>query len=489
MNTHTDPTPTHGGDATTTLITTPVRSLLKRAPVTLPPQTPIIEAARLMREHRISSVLIVQDGALFGLITDRDLRNRVVATGLDTSRPILEIATLAPLTIDIERPAFDALLLMARHNIHHVPVLDGQRVAGMITGSDLTEQQSNSAIYLAGAIYRQNSLEALVQTSSRIRQLQQSLAAAEASAYSTGHIVSAITDALSARLLQLGELQFGPAPVEYAWVAAGSQGRNEQTAKSDQDNCMVLADDYDEAQHGEYFKQLSRFVCDGLDACGYVHCPGEMMAMTDQWRQPLQKWRGYFHHWIAFPEPEALMLTGVFFDQRFVYGKAALIDELRAEVVQRTRGNKSFLVPLAGNALQRQPPLNWLGNISLIKGGAHEGYVDLKMQGIVPITDMARFYALAAGSDAVNTRDRLQIAADSGAITAERVRDLIDAHEFLGTLRLQHQAQRMSEGHAADNYLRPDELSNLERGHLKNAFAVVKSVQGSLARLYPVNQL
>ena len=489
MNTQTDPTPTHGGDATTTLITTPARSLLKRAPVTLPPQTPIIEAARLMREHRISSVLIVQDGALFGLITDRDLRNRVVATGLDTSRPILEIATLAPLTIDIERPAFDALLLMARHNIHHVPVLDGQRVAGMITGSDLTEQQSNSAIYLAGAIYRQNSLEALVQTSSRIRQLQQSLAAAEASAYSTGHIVSAITDALSARLLQLGELQFGPAPVEYAWVAAGSQGRNEQTAKSDQDNCMVLADDYDEAQHGEYFKQLSRFVCDGLDACGYVHCPGEMMAMTDQWRQPLQKWRGYFHHWIAFPEPEALMLTGVFFDQRFVYGKAALIDELRAEVVQRTRGNKSFLVPLAGNALQRQPPLNWLGNISLIKGGAHEGYVDLKMQGIVPITDMARFYALAAGSDAVNTRDRLQIAADSGAITAERVRDLIDAHEFLGTLRLQHQAQRMSEGHAADNYLRPDELSNLERGHLKNAFAVVKSVQGSLARLYPVNQL
>ena len=489
MNTQTDPTPTHGSDASTTLMTTPVRSLLKRAPVTLPPQTPVIEAARLMREHRISSVLIVQDGALFGLITDRDLRNRVVAAGLDTSRPILEIATLAPLTVDIERPAFDALLLMARHNIHHVPVLDGQTVAGMITGSDLSERQSNSAVYLAGAIYNQDSLQGLVQTSARIKLLQQSLAAAEASAYSTGHIVSAITDALSARLLQLGELQFGPAPVDYAWVAAGSQGRNEQTAKSDQDNCMVLADDYDQAQHGEYFKQLSRFVCDGLDACGYVHCPGEMMAMTDQWRQPLEKWRGYFHHWIAFPEPEALMLTGVFFDQRFVYGKAALIDELRAEVVQRTRGNKSFLVPLAGNALQRQPPLNWLGNISLIKGGAHEGCVDLKMQGIVPITDMARFYALAAGSDAVNTRDRLQIAADSGAITAERVRDLIDAHEFLGTLRLQHQAQRMSEGHAADNYLRPDELSNLERGHLKNAFAVVKSVQGSLARLYPVNQL
>jgi len=489
MNENTDPTPSRSSDDCVSLITTPVRSLLKRAPVTLPPQTPIIEAARLMREHRISSVLIVQDGALFGLITDSDLRNRVVAAGLDTSRPIFEIATLAPLTISVQQHAFDALLLMARHNIHHVPVLDGQTVAGMISSSDLSERQSNSAVYLAGAIYNQNSLEALVQTSARIKQLQQSLAAAEASAYSTGHIVSAITDALTARLLQLGELQLGPAPLDYAWVAAGSQGRNEQTAKSDQDNCMVLDDGYEPERHGEYFKQLSRFVCDGLDACGYVHCPGEMMAMTDPWRQPLQQWRQYFYRWIEFPEPQALMLTGVFFDQRFVYGKAELCDTLRAEVVQRTRGNKSFLVNLAGNALQRQPPLNWLGHISLIKGGAHEGCVDLKMQGIIPITDMARFYALAAGSAAVNTRDRLEIAADSGAVTAQQVRDLIDALEFLSTLRLQHQAQRMSAGHAADNYLRPDALSNLERGHLKNAFAVVKSVQGSLARLYPVNQL
>ncbi|MCM2478099.1 DUF294 nucleotidyltransferase-like domain-containing protein [Serpentinimonas maccroryi] len=489
MNAHTDPAPSRSSDDYVSLITTPVRSLLKRAPVTLPPQTPIIEAARLMREHRISSVLIVQDGALFGLITDRDLRNRVVAAGLDTARPIFEIATLAPLTISVQQHAFDALLLMARHNIHHVPVLDGAAVVGMICSSDLSERQSNSAVYLAGAIYNQDTVQALVQTSARIKQLQQSLAAAEASAYSTGHIVSAITDALTARLLQLGELQFGPPPVDYAWVAAGSQGRNEQTAKSDQDNCMVLDDGYEPERHGEYFRQLSRFVCDGLDACGYVHCPGEMMAMTEQWRQPLQQWRQYFYRWIEFPEPEALMLTGVFFDQRFVYGKADLCATLRTEVVQRTQGNKSFLVNLAGNALQRQPPLNWLGNITLIKGGVHEGCVDLKMQGIVPITDMARFYALAAGSAAVNTRDRLEIAADSGAVTAQQVRDLIDALEFLGTLRLQHQAQRMSEGHAADNYLRPDALSNLERGHLKNAFAVVKSVQGSLARLYPINQL
>jgi len=470
------------------LITTPVRTLIKRTAISLPPQTPIMEAAQTMRDQRVSSVLIVQDGVLFGLITDRDLRNRVVAAGLDTQRPIMEIATLAPMTIDIQRHAFDALLMMARHNIHHVPVMNGQEVAGMITSTDLTEQQSNSAVYLAGAIYKQTSVEGLIETSGRIKQLQQNLAAAEASAFSTGHIVSAITDALTSRLLQLGELKLGPPPVDYAWVAAGSQGRNEQTAKSDQDNCMILDDAYDPAAHGAYFKALSQFVCDGLDACGYVYCPGEMMAMTDDWRQPLNKWRQYFHRWIDQPDPKALMLTCVFFDQRFVYGRQQLLDTLRNEVLERTRSQRLFLAFMVGNAITHQPPLNWLGNLSLIKGGDHDGTIDLKHTGIVPITDLARVYALAGGSAAVNTRERLENAAASGEISEQRVRDLLDALEYLSTLRLQHQARRMSDGHAADNYLRPDELSNFERGHLKEAFSVVKSLQGALAHRYPMSR-
>jgi CBS domain-containing protein len=370
-------TPGPNADTYANLISTPVRSLIQRPPVTLPPETPIIEVARVMQAQRISSVLLVKEGSLFGLVTDRDLRNRVVAAGLDTSRPVVDIATLAPLTIGIESPAFDALLLMARHNVHHVPVLDGQLVVGMITSTNITEQQSNSAVYLAGAIYRQESLEGLVQVSGRIKNLQQGLAAARASAHSTGYIISAISDALTARLLQLAEAELGPPPVDYAWVAAGSQGRNEQTAKSDQDNCMVLDDAYDEVAHGAYFRELSRRVCDGLDACGYVHCPGLMMAMTDQWRQPQKQWRMYFRRWIDMPEPEALMLTGVFLDQRFVYGRADLINDLRAEVVARTKGNKNFLVYLASNALERKPPLNWMGRIAPIKGGEHDGKIDL----------------------------------------------------------------------------------------------------------------
>ncbi|MEY4979685.1 MAG: Arabinose 5-phosphate isomerase KdsD [Pseudomonadota bacterium] len=471
-------------DPALNLMTTPVRSLIKRAPITLPPQASIREAAQLMSTLRVSSVLIVEQEHLFGVVTDRDLRNRVIAAGLDTARPIMDIATLAPMSIDVQNPAFDALLMMARHNIHHVPVLDGQRIVGMITATDLTEQHSTSAVYLAGDIYKQSTLEGLQRASAKIQHLQKSLAAADATAYSTGHIITAITDAITTRLLQLGEAQLGPAPVDYVWVAAGSQARSEQTAKSDQDNCMVLDDRYDEAQHGAYFKALAQFVCDGLHACGYVYCPGEMMAMTDSWRQPRQRWSELFAHWTSQPDPTSLMLTCVFFDMRAIHGNTALLDDLRGEVLRRTRGNSLFLAHMVGNALKHTPPLGLFKGIATIRSGEHKGTVDLKHTGVVPIVDLARVYALACGDAAVNTHDRLLSAAQGGAISEQSAHDLRDALEFLAFTRIQHQTRQIASGQAPNNYLNPNDLSNFERTQLKDAFHVVQSLQTVLGQRY-----
>jgi CBS domain-containing protein len=475
-----------GADPHLNLMATPVRALLKREPVTLPPTTPIREAAQLMRDQRVSSVLIVEQGHLFGLVTDRDLRNRALAAGLDTAQPILEIATVAPLSIDISRPAFDALLLMARHNIHHVPVLEGQRVAGMITATDVTEQHSTSAVYLAGDIHKQSSVEGLVAAAAKVRTLQRGLAAAQASAYTTGHIVTAITDALTVRLLQLGEARLGPPPVDYAWVAAGSQARSEQTARSDQDNCMVLDDRYDAGAHGAYFEALANFVNGGLNACGYVYCPGEMMARTGEWRQPQRRWREYFHRWTDEPEPKALMLTCVFFDLRCVYGRRELLDDLRRDVLQHTRGNRIFLAHMVGNALTHRPPIGLFRGISVIRSGEHRGTVDLKHSGIVPIVDLARVYALAGGHEAVNTHDRLLVAGDGREVSEGSARDLRDALEFLGGLRLQHQSRQIDAGVDADNFLRLDELSSFERDQLKDAFGVVQTLQNVLGQRYRI---
>ena len=471
-------------DSSTQMLSMPVRSLLRHEPVTASPATSIREVAQTMSRHRISSMLLVEDGRLYGLVTDRDLRNRVVAQGLDWGRPVAEIATRETITVHANSPAFEALLLMARHAIHHVPVMDGDRILGMVTTTDVSEQHSSSAVHMAGEIARQTQLEGLQAISQRVGRLQQSLAAADATAYSTGHIVTAMTDAITVRLIELALAELGPAPVDYVWVAAGSQARNEQTAKSDQDNCLILDDRYDEATHGAYFKAFARRVCDGLAACGYIHCPGEMMAMTDTWRQPRRVWADYFRKWIDQPKPKALMLTCVFFDLRAIAGNTDLLEALRQDVLRQTKGNSLFLAHMAGNALKHRPPVGLFGQISPLKGGDHPNTIDLKHTGIVPIVDLARIYALAAGVSTANTHDRLEVSAQAHEISAASARDLREALEYIGKLRIDHQARQTARKMAPDNFLPLDDLSNFERGHLKAAFAVVQTLQDVLQKRY-----
>ncbi len=466
------------------LLSTPIRSLVKREPVTLSPSTTIQAAAELMRDLGISSVFLFENNQLIGLLTDRDLRSRVVAAGIDINRPVRDIATLSPMTVTANSPAFEVLLLMAQHNIHHMPVMDGDRILGMVTTTDLTKQHSSSAVYLVGDIYQQTSIEGLKQISHRIRSLQQQLAAADATAYSTGHIITSVTDTITIQLIKLAESTLGVAPIPYVWVAAGSQARFEQTAKSDQDNCLVLDDAFDELKHGAYFKAFSKFVCDGLAQCGYIHCPGEMMAMTDQWRQPHRIWVEYFSKWIEEPKPMALMLTCVFFDLRAIHGDIELLDSLRQNIVRLTKSNSLFLAHMVSNALKHRPPLGMFGQITLIKGSENPGSIDMKHAGIVPIVDLARVYALAAGIAVANTHDRLELSAKTSEVSNQASRDLRDALEFLCKLRIDHQARQITQGIAPDNFLVLEELSNFERSHLKNAFNIVQTLQGVLQQRY-----
>ncbi|MDO5086697.1 MAG: putative nucleotidyltransferase substrate binding domain-containing protein [Comamonadaceae bacterium] len=470
---------------TLNLLGTPLAALVRRAPLTVPPHTPIQAAAQAMREAGASSVMLVEAGRLTGLVTDRDLRNRVLAAGLPSTRPVAEIATPEPFTLPARASALDALMLMARHNIHHVPVLDDAgQVAGMVSASDVSEQQGSSAVLLTQHIFRAGSAPELATLSARVRPMQQALVQAGGSAYAIGHIVTAITDALTVRLLQLAERQLGAAPVPYVWVAAGSQARMEQTAKSDQDNCLMLDNAYSEEAHGEYFSALARFVNDGLNACGYVYCPGDMMASNAQWRQPMRRWRAYFGQWVDVPQPKALMLSSVFFDLRAVHGQAELLDDLRDDVLERTRGNSLFLGHMVANALKNRPPLGLFGRIALIKSGSNARTLDLKVSGITPIVDLARICALAAGLPAVNTADRLAQASEAGSLSPGMAHDLRDALEFLSRLRIAHQARQSSADQTPDNFLRLEELSDFDRGHMKQAFTLVQQMQSVLKQRY-----
>ena len=475
---------THGNSGATTLMTTPLREVARRAPVTVPPEATIRHAAEVMTAESVSALLVVEDGRPLGIVTDRDLRRRVLATGLDSDTPVDTVMTHSPTTIANSSYAYQALLVMARDDIHHLPVMDGEQVCGMITNTDLLKYQSASPFYILGDVYHCETPAALVRAGQRLAPLLVSLVQANASARSIGHVVSEVGGAINTRLLTLAERELGPPPVPYAWLVGGSLGRHEQSARSDQDNCLLLSDDYDEQLHGEYFSAFARFVCDALDACGYEYCPGEVMAVTPRWRQPLATWMSYFDAWIETPEPKALMHASIFFDLRCLGGDSSLFRSLQTYVVEKARRNRMFHAHMAANALHYQPPLGFFRNFVLARNGERDRTLDLKHRGVVPITGIARVYALAGGVQQVNTDERLVAVAGLGLLSNAGHADLRDAFEFISVVRLRHQVRQLQEGQTPDNYLSPSELSPFERNHLKDAFSVVRTIQSVFEQRY-----
>jgi CBS domain-containing protein len=467
-----------------TPLATPLRSLLSRDPVTATPDVSIRDAAQTMRDARVSCLLLCDDDALAGLITDRDLRTRVVAAGADTEAPVRTIMTEDPVTIGAGQHAFEALLTMSRRNVHHLPVRDGDALAGVVTTTDLMRLQADNPVYLVGEVWKQDDVDGLVAVSRRIPEVVRDLVRSGARADDVARVVTAVSDALTERLLELGEATLGPPPVPYAWMALGSQARFEQTAHSDQDNALLLDDAFDPDAHDDYFLALAEFVCDGLNACGYDYCPGGVMATTDDWRQSLASWTRTFRAWIDEPTPKALMHATIFFDLRHVHGAASLTRTLQSFVLEQTAQNSIFLACLTTNALDARPPLGFFRQFVLNEHGGHEDTLDLKHNGVVPIVDLARIYALAHGVSAVNTEERLQRLADAGHMNADDASDLHDAHAFMSRVRLEHQAAQIGRGETPNNYVAPDALSDFDRRHLKDAFKIVSRMQSALAQRY-----
>jgi CBS domain-containing protein len=292
-------------------------------------------------------------------------------------------------------------------------------------------------------------------------------------------MITDIADVVTRRLLRLAEEKYGAPPARYVWLACGSQGRQEQTGVSDQDNCLILENDLSEDALA-YFEPFAQFVSDGLNACGYVYCPGNMMATNPRWRQPLSVWREYFQWWIKSPSKEAQMLASVMFDLRPIGGDATLFEGLQAETLKAASDNSIFTAHMASNALTHATPLGLLKGLATIRSGERRDTIDMKLNGVVPVVDLGRMYALQGKLTEVNTRARLDAAITAGIVSKTGGRDLLDAHDLVAQTRLEHQAALVKEGRAPDNFLPPATLSAFERSHLRDAFVVIKTMQSAL---------
>ena len=460
------------------MATLKVADLLSGNPVSCPPETPIVDAARMMRDARISSIGITEDRRLIGLVTIRDMSNRVVAEGRDMRLPVSTIMTPDPVTLAPSALGHDVLNIMTERRVGHLPVVRDGQFIGMVSQTDLTRAQSISAPGLIREVTLATNATQMAKVTARIPALLRQLVQTNQRHEVITRMITDITDAVTRRLLDLAQAELGEPPAPYLWAACGSQGRQEQTGVSDQDNCLILAPGAD-PDH-PWFRDLAQMVCDGLNACGYVYCPGDMMASNPRWRQPLDVWRGYFNDWIAHPSPEAQMLASVMFDLRAIGGDASLLDTLHNDTLDQASQNSIFVAHMVANSLKHRPPLGLISGFSTIRSGQHRHHIDMKHNGVVPVTDLARVYALQGRIKAVNTRARLEDAEARGVISASGGRDLLAAYDMIQTTRLENQAHLIKAGRQPDNYLSPADLPDLDRSHLRDAFVVVRWMQSAV---------
>lgn len=463
------------------LATSRVQTFMAKTPVICSLQTDVQQTARLMHDHHISSLCIMDGDSLAGIVTTRDLTGKVLAPGLPCTTAVEDVMTRDPLVLSPSAIGSDVLHAMMEHRIGHIPILEAGKLVGIVTQTDLTRFQAVSSAELVSAIARADTAEDMARVTAEIPRLLVQLVAGGNRHEVVTRLITDIADTATRRLLKLAEAKFGPPPVPYLWLACGSQGRQEQTGVSDQDNCLIL-DDAVTKEQMPYFSNLAKFVSDGLDTCGYFYCPGDMMATNTRWCQPARVWRQYFQGWIARPDPEAQMLASVMFDLRAIGGDKSLFDGLQKDTLQVASRNSIFVAHMITNSLKHTPPLGLLRGFATIRSGEHRNTIDLKLNGVVPVVDLGRIYALKGELTEVNTRSRLQAAEAAGVLSASGGRDLLDAYDLIAESRLNHQLVRINAGDAPDNFMPPTILSDFERSHLRDAFVVIKTMQSSVGQ-------
>ncbi len=464
---------------------------LSKALFSISASSSIQEAAAIMARRSIGSLLIYADedpGSMVGIITDTDLRGKVIAEGLDYREPVTSIMSSPLKTVPASALCFDILLKMMSTGIHHLGVELGGSVIGVVTSHDILVQQGNSPYYLFKEIVAQSEFQEIHSLGRKISGIVRNIINEGAKAGNITQMIALLNDQILNRILTLLQDQMGPPPLKYSWLQLGSEGRREQTFKTDQDNAIVYADPADEGEARraeEYFKLLANRAVNHLVECGYPLCSSETMANNPQWCKPLSSWKAIFRKWISIADSEALLTAGIFFDFRHGFGSEQLAVDLRDFVTSEIKNHSPLPYYLARQCVANRAPLSFFNNFIVEKDGEHKDQLDIKLRGLSPFVDFARVMALRFGIRETNTLERLRLLHINEKISKDLYESTVDAYELQMQLRVIHQLSQIEDGREPDNYIHPEELTDLEKQMLKDAFSVIERLQNVLDNLFP----
>ncbi|USD67334.1 putative nucleotidyltransferase substrate binding domain-containing protein [Vibrio sp. SCSIO 43136] len=437
----------------------------------------IQQVAHEMRIVKRSPCAVVYDNdKIVGLVTDRDMTKRVIAHGVPVTQPISEVMTQQPLTIKPDDLVLHAASVMMQFNIRNLPVVDDNKVVGLLTTTHLVQNHRMQAIFLIEKIKYAGSVKTLSSFTPERQAIFEALVEGKVSPETTGKVMTMIMDAYTRRLIQIAIDKLGPPPCEFSWIVAGSHARNEVHMLSDQDSAIVLADDATDNDR-IYFNHLAMMVTNGLARCDFPLCPGKYMAATPKWCQPLSVWKNYYKKWVANPEYERLLNISVFLEIRSIYGNREYEEILRDELHANIRNNREFLGILVRDAVNTNPPLGIFNKLVVEKSGENKQTLNIKKYAITLIIDLARIYGLAVECDRSSTDERFTAAYKKGVLSEDSYKNILRAYQFILSFRFSHQLEALKKGEEPNNNINPDRFGSFERKHLKDAFRMIADMQ------------
>ena len=455
-----------------------VGALVRRPPVTCTPDTPVGDAAALMARERVSSLLVLAPDGVGGILTDRDLRARVVARGLGAAIPVREVMTREVDTVPADAMAGEVLLRMLERGFHHFPVADADgHVFGVVTDTDLMGIGRDTPFALKSAIERATDRDGVAAALRELPRVVAALVDASADPVDVGHVVGFSIDAATRRLLELAEAELGAPQASWAWLALGSAARQEQAVRTDQDHALAFEG---EASASPHLARLADVVVAGLEDGGIPRCRADVMATNAALRLPVDAWARRLDGWMRDDGAAGSEQLSIILDYRRVAGGLD-IERVFDEALRRARTRPRFLRHLAARALEERPPVGFVRDLVVEPRGEHAGTVDLKHGGIVIVGNLARAHAVRSGVVATRTIDRLREAEAAGAIDAETREGLEEAFRFLWEVRLRHHVERWRAGLDPDDFVDPHALGAVARQGLKEAFRIVARAQRELA--------
>jgi CBS domain-containing protein len=469
----------------------PARALIRREPVTCAADRPLREVARLMSDENVNSMIVRAENGELGIVTDGDLRSRVVAEGMPVDTPVGEVVSGPLTTVGADAAGADVMLAMLDNDVRHVGVLSPRgELLGVLGGIDLVAAEARTPFALRREIARARDKEELSEAAQRLRSTVVALHATKLPPQQIGRVISVVADALIRRMIELAIDSKGTAPAEFAWLALGSHGRRETVPSSDVDSGMAWEDGSEQESSGTdprgasdgvrgYMRTIAADVEDCIRVVGWRLDPHGVTASGEFSASSMGAWRRSIGNWLQNPGDEKVLIaTSILLDGRTVYGPA----ELDPRAILLEPANRAKLLPsMLRLALAQKLPTGFRGNIVVESSGEHSGTFDIKHGGLLAVVDAARFAALKAGAKVTTTIERLRAASELGAIEPAHARTLEEAYDLFIALRLEHQIQQLERGNEPNDYVDPKELSELTRRYLRDAFREVAAVQKSLS--------